>query len=84
MSQKELSKEQPLDAQEEPAHKDLSTHDSDNESSTDPEDAVQCSACRRRLTPNGSRNMKQVVVPSQGWRINCSGLSKWSLTHPWK
>ena len=42
LSQKEIFEEQPLDSLEEPTHKDLSTNNSDNESSTNPEDAAQC------------------------------------------
>ena len=38
--QEEISEEQPLDAPKEFFQKYLSTHDSDNESSTDPEDAA--------------------------------------------
>ena len=41
MIQEELSKQNPLDAPEEPAQKDLSTHDSENESSIEPEDVAQ-------------------------------------------
>ena len=40
VSQEELSKDQPMDASEEPAQKDLSTHDFDNKSSIDPEDVA--------------------------------------------
>ena len=36
MSQDELSKEPPADAPDEPIQKELSVHDSDNESSMDP------------------------------------------------
>ena len=42
MSQEEWSKESPLDAPEEPAQKELSIHDCDNESSMDPEVEAQC------------------------------------------
>ena len=42
MSHEELSKEPTPNAPEEPAQKELSTHDSDNESSMNLEDATQC------------------------------------------
>ena len=40
VSQEELSKDLPPDSPEEPAQKELSIHDSNNESSMDPQDAT--------------------------------------------
>ena len=42
VSQEELSKEQPPDALEEPTKRELSIHDSDNESSMETEVEAQC------------------------------------------
>ena len=42
MSQEELEKELPPEVLEYPAPQELSTHDSDNESSMDPEDIARC------------------------------------------